>query len=139
MVQIESISKRKAALSALECMRFLGYYDAHLSNPVIYSSEALALLHPGPSRASVRQVEWVHALAAKLGKQPLVLSLTGFSRGAVDLAEKTSVATFTIEHPELVAGGDSLGRTLLRNAECRARGEPMPPWRLTEYAGAPSR
>ena len=61
----------------------------------------------GPSPASVRQNRWVHTLAAKLSKQSLVLSLTGFGRGAVDLAEKMAVATFTIEDPEPVAGGDS--------------------------------
>jgi len=127
MAHKKQLSKQLGALAAVELIRFLGYRDAQFSNQVIYSSEAFALFHVGPTPATVRQIHWIHLLAAKLGKQPLVLSLTGFSQGAVDLAEKTSVATFSIKDPEPVAGGDSLGRTLLRNAWCRARGGALPP------------
>ena len=79
MAHRKAILKHTRVFAAVGVMRFLGNHDAQPSNPVISSSEALALLHPGPSKAGVRQVEWARILAAKLGKQPLVLSLVGCS------------------------------------------------------------
>jgi hypothetical protein len=108
-------------------MRFLGYHDAHEADAVIWSSEAMALVHDGPRPATIRQVEWVRILAARLVRQPVVVSKCGFSQGAVEMAEGSAVATFTITGPGAAEGCDSLGKVLIRNARCRAQGELPPP------------
>jgi hypothetical protein len=126
--------RRGAAVkgAAVSLKRSLGYHDAEDADTVIWSSEAMALVHDGPGPATARQAEWVRILAAKLVRQPVVVSEVGFSRGAVEMAEGSAVATFTITAPGAAAGCDSLGKTLLRNARCRAEGKLPPPFGLPD-------
>jgi len=128
MVRSHRITHGEAARrAAASLMRSLGYHDAEQADTVIWSSEAMALVHDGPRPATSRQVEWVRILAAKLGRQPMVVSESGFSQGAVKLAEQSAVATFAITGPRSAVGCDSLGKVLLRNARCRADGRLPPP------------
>jgi hypothetical protein len=127
MVKSRRIVRREAARrAAVSVMRLLGYQEAHEADTVIWSSQAMALVHAGPRPATVRQVEWIFILAGRLAQQPLVISASGFSKEAVELAERYAVATFALAERGPAVACDSLGMILLANAERRAEGKLRP-------------
>ena len=105
--------------AARDWMRYLGFGDAVSTGSAggIVAAAAVAQVITDPVPVGPPAIEALHTVANALGKGTIVFALGGYTKPAVELADRHTVALFVVDRTGGMSAANSLADGLLAEAD----------------------
>jgi len=105
--------------AARDWMRYLGFGDATSTGSAggIVAAAAVAQVITDPAPVGPQAIEALHTVAKTLGKGAIVFALGGYTKPAVELADRHTMALFTVDRAGEMNAANSLADGLLVEAD----------------------
>ncbi len=105
--------------AARDWMRYLGFGDAVSTGSAggIVAAAAVAQVITDPAPVGPPAIEALHTVAKSLGKGAIVFALGGYTKPAVELADRHTMALFIVDRAGEMNAANSLADGLLAEAD----------------------